>query len=98
MRAIDIERGLTSDYLSEIMTDRSIVRASPKLIVVADHTKFGRTATAFIAPISVVDTIVTDSDVSPQIVQDLADAGVRVVIGAAQATLLSNERQAIRGK
>lgn len=80
IRAIHLDHGLTNDYLPETMTDRAIVRLSNHLIVVADHTKFGRTAPAFVAPLSAVDTLVTDSGVAPEVVQSLTEAGVRVIL------------------
>src|SRR5947209_6877490 len=42
MRAISIEEGLTNDNLLETITDRVIIRFARELILVADHTKFGR--------------------------------------------------------
>ncbi len=49
-RAINLEQGLTNDYLPETMTDRAILKAGRQVIVVVDHTKFGRVATARLAP------------------------------------------------
>jgi DeoR/GlpR family transcriptional regulator of sugar metabolism len=62
------------------MTDRAIVRLSNHVIVVADHTKVGRTAPAVVAPLSAVHTLVTDSGVAPEAVQSLTDAGIRVIV------------------
>jgi DeoR/GlpR family transcriptional regulator of sugar metabolism len=62
------------------MVDRAIVRFAPKLIVVADSSKFGRTRLSFVAGLSDVSAIVTDSGVTPSILKDLGDRGVRVVL------------------
>jgi DeoR family transcriptional regulator of aga operon len=80
IRAVHLEQGLTNDYLPETMTDRAIVRLSPKLILVADHTKFGRTAPAFVAPLSVVDIVVTDSGISAETTHRLAEIGIQVIV------------------
>jgi DeoR/GlpR family transcriptional regulator of sugar metabolism len=80
IRAIHLEQGLTNDYLPETMTDRAVVQLSNKVILVADHTKFGHTAPAFVAPLSVVNTIVTDSGIAPELVQELRESGVHVII------------------
>jgi len=80
IRAIHLEHGLTNDYLPETMTDRAVVRLSSKVIVVADHSKVGRTAPALVAPLSAVDTLVTDAGVAPEVIQSLTEAGVRVLI------------------
>ena len=80
IRAVHLEHGLTNDYLPETMTDRAIVRLSARVILVADHTKFGQTATAYVASLSVVDTVVTDTGIAPEVVQGLAEAGIRVIV------------------
>ena len=80
IRAVHLEHGLTNDYLPETMTDRAVVKLSSNVILVADHTKVGRTAPAFVAPLSAVDTLVTDSDIAPEVVQDLSAAGIRVIV------------------
>ena len=80
IRAAHLEHGLTNDYLPETMTDRAVVKLSDKVILVADHTKVGRTAPAFVAPLSAVDTLVTDSGVTPEVVEGLTSAGIRVIV------------------
>jgi DeoR family transcriptional regulator of aga operon len=80
IRAVDLEQGLTNDYLPETMTDRAIVRLAAKVILVADHTKFGRVAPAFVAPLSVVGTVVTDSGITAEIVEHLMGIGIHVIV------------------
>ena len=53
---------------------------SSKVILVADHTKFGRVATAFVAPLSVVDTVVTDAGIDSVSLRALAAAGIEVLV------------------
>jgi DeoR/GlpR family transcriptional regulator of sugar metabolism len=85
VRAMDLEHGLTNDYLPETMTDRAIVRLSNRLILVADHTKFGQVAPAFVAPLSAVHTIVTDPGIASEVVQALVDAGIQVIVARGKA-------------
>jgi len=40
------------------MTDRAILKASGQILVLADHTKFGRAATVRLAPLESIHTIV----------------------------------------
>ena len=80
MRAISIEEGLTNDYLPETMTDRAIIQFAPEVILVADHTKFGKVSTALVAPVTSVSKIVTDIGTPPQIVTDLRARGVEVIV------------------
>lgn len=78
--AINLEAGLTNDYLPEVMTDRAILRMSPELILVADHTKFDKVASAFVAPIDQVTTLVTDAGADPSYLSRLEALGVRLII------------------
>jgi DeoR/GlpR family transcriptional regulator of sugar metabolism len=80
VRAIDLEHGLTSDYLPEMLTDRAILRSGREVVVVADHTKFGRSAAAYLGPLSTMHTLVTDSDTAPEQISAIRDCGVRVVV------------------
>ncbi len=80
VRAIDIEQGLTNDYLPETMTDRAILNIGREVIVVADHTKFGRVSTAMLAPIQRIHTIVTDAHISPDDHAAFAGQGIRMII------------------
>jgi DeoR/GlpR family transcriptional regulator of sugar metabolism len=80
MQAISLESGMTNDYLPEVMTDRTIIRMGRELIVVADHTKFGKTSSAFIAPVKQISTLVTDWLTPPGILSQLDSIGVRVII------------------
>ena len=79
IRAVDVEHGLTNDYLPETMTDRAILKIGREIIIVADHTKCGRVATAFVAPLTAVTTFITDTETAPEFVAALAERGVRVL-------------------
>ena len=79
VHAIDAKHGLTNQYLPETMTDRAILKIGRKVVVVADHTKFGRIATAFLAPVSTADLIVTGRALDSEIEAALASQGARVL-------------------
>jgi len=78
--AISLEVGLTNDYLPEVMTDRAIIEMSPQLIVVADHTKFGKVASAYLAPLERVKVLVTDAEADPEAMARLAEMGIHVIV------------------
>ncbi len=80
IRAISLEHGLTNDYLAEAMTDRAILRAGKRIILVADHTKFARVSTAFVAAVDAVNTIVTNDATSPEFIHDLCERGIEVIV------------------
>jgi DeoR/GlpR family transcriptional regulator of sugar metabolism len=79
IRAIDVEHGLTNDYVQETMTDRAILKIGQEVIVVADHTKCGRVSTAFVAPITAIHTLVTDAETPAEFANALREKGVRVI-------------------
>jgi DeoR/GlpR family transcriptional regulator of sugar metabolism len=79
IRAISLEQGLTNDYLAETLTDRAILNAGRETIIVADHTKFGRIATAFLAPLESVHTIVTDTETTEEYIKKLEAQGITVI-------------------
>lgn len=80
MRGIDIASGFTHEYLPEIMTDRAILGIAPQVVIVADHTKFGRVCPVAVAPITAAHVIVTDSEVPPDIVTELRQRGPDVLL------------------
>lgn len=78
--ALDPHHGITSEYLPEVMTDRAIMKLGAQLVIVADHSKFGKVSTGLIAPIQSVHTIVTDSVAPQNIVCELEKCGVHIVL------------------
>lgn len=79
-RAISLEHGLTHEYLPETMTDRAILKAGQEIIVLADHTKFGRAAAVLLAPLSSIHTIVTDAETPRDFINAVQERGLKVVV------------------
>ncbi|MCV2395419.1 DeoR/GlpR family DNA-binding transcription regulator [Actinotalea sp. M2MS4P-6] len=61
VHGIDVEGGLTTPNLLEAETDRAMVAAAARLVVLADHTKWAETGLSRIADLSDVDVLVTDA-------------------------------------
>lgn len=80
IRGIHLEYGFTSDYPREMMNDRSFLRSTENVIIIADHTKFGHIATSVTAPITVAKTIVTTSKAPSDMVKAIRAQGVEVVL------------------
>lgn len=80
IRAISMEHGLTNDYLAETITDRNILQMGQKVMIVADHTKFGRVSTVFVAPVENINTIVTDNLVSKEFIEFFQTHHVEVMV------------------
>jgi DeoR family transcriptional regulator, fructose operon transcriptional repressor len=79
VNGIDLKDGLTTPTIEDAHVKRAMISAARKTVVLADHTKFGRAAFAFVAAIDAVDCVVTD-DATPFDVRDAMQAlGVEVV-------------------
>lgn len=78
-RAISLEHGLTHDYLPETVIDRAMLKAGREIIVLADHTKFGRAAAVLLAPVENIHTIVTDDQTSDEFITAVQARGIKVV-------------------
>ena len=80
IRGIDLDSGLTNDYLPEIMTDRAILAMGSKVVLLADHSKFGHIASSYVAPIHEVTTLITDDATSQDMIEAIQQQGVEVLV------------------
>lgn len=80
IRALSIERGLSNELGVETSMDRAIVRCAPILILVADHSKLGKTAGVTIAPATAIHTLVTDTNAPADKVEELRQHGIEVLL------------------
>lgn len=72
--------GLTTPNVAEAETNRCLVEAAQKIVVVADHTKLGVIALAKITPISGIDAFVTDDKANPELLREISLSGVQVIV------------------
>jgi DeoR family transcriptional regulator of aga operon len=79
-RAINLDQGLTNDYLPETLTDRAILNTGREIIVVADHTKCGVVSTAFLAPLTAMHTLVTDDETDSEFIESLRAQDIYVIV------------------
>jgi DeoR family transcriptional regulator, aga operon transcriptional repressor len=75
---VSVTAGLTTHCEVEAQTNRSLLCAAERVIVVTDSSKIGRRGFARIAEIAVVADLVTDTGVSARDVVELERAGVTV--------------------
>ncbi|MEI5010365.1 DeoR/GlpR family DNA-binding transcription regulator [Streptomyces sp. PmtA] len=61
VHGISVEAGLSTPNLAEAETNRRLVRSARRVVVVADHTKWGTVGLSSFARLDEVDTLVTDS-------------------------------------
>jgi DeoR family transcriptional regulator, fructose operon transcriptional repressor len=72
-------KGLFNSNLLLVETERAMMRCADEVVVVADHTKIGRQALAFLCELSAIDTLVVDSKITPEQVKIIAP-DVRLIV------------------
>jgi len=80
VHGIDERVGFTCPNLLEAETNRYLIEAAQKLVVVADHTKWGIVGLVSMAPLGRADTIVTDAGASATVRHTLESAISEVLI------------------
>ncbi|MBD0710377.1 MULTISPECIES: DeoR/GlpR family DNA-binding transcription regulator [unclassified Streptomyces] len=60
VHGISVEAGLSTPNLAEAETNRCLMRSARRVVVVADHTKWGKVGLSSFADLTEVDTWVTD--------------------------------------
>lgn len=74
------DRGLFNSNLLLVETERQMMRSADEVIVVADHTKIGRTALAFLCELTSIDMLIVDSRLTAEQRKLIQQTDVRVVI------------------
>ena len=77
---ISVERGLTTPDSAEAMIKRAAVASSRRCVLLADHTKIGNDCFTRFAELKDIDTFITDDRVDRATVNEMAQAGPRIVI------------------
>jgi DeoR/GlpR family transcriptional regulator of sugar metabolism len=77
---LTLDRGLTNYDQAEAEVRREMMRISQRVIVVADHSKFGAQCFVQVAPLSAVDTLITDQGTPQDVVTAIRDSGVDVIV------------------
>ncbi|MFD9032337.1 DeoR/GlpR family DNA-binding transcription regulator [Streptomyces sp. NPDC059567] len=73
VHGISVEAGLSTPNLAEAETNRRLMRSARRVVVVADHTKWGTVGLSSFARLDEVDTLVTDAGLSSQTRAEMAE-------------------------
>jgi DeoR/GlpR family transcriptional regulator of sugar metabolism len=77
---MDAKAGFTCPNLMEAETDRALIEAGRRLVVVADHSKWGLVGIASIARLDQADVLATDSGMPPEVLAILEEAVPEVIV------------------
>jgi DeoR/GlpR family transcriptional regulator of sugar metabolism len=75
---VSIQEGVTTPNLAEAQTNASLLARARKVVVVADHSKLGRTALGQIAELRRVDMLLTSQGADPDFVKEAREMGLEV--------------------
>lgn len=76
----DFKEGLTTMNLSEASINRKMMTIAQEVIVVADHTKFGKVMFSHIAPLHQVDQVISDTGLAPAIAEQIMHMGIKLTL------------------
>jgi DeoR family transcriptional regulator of aga operon len=76
---LDIELGLTTPNPLEAQLNRIMVARAQQVIAVSDSSKFGRRSFSQICSIDAINTLITDTNISPEFEKELLKRNVEVV-------------------
>jgi DeoR/GlpR family transcriptional regulator of sugar metabolism len=80
VHGMDPHSGFTCPNLLEADTDRALIDAGRRLVVVADHTKWGVIGISSIARLDQADVLITDAGLEPGARRILADTVRELVV------------------
>ncbi|MGV4924976.1 DeoR/GlpR family DNA-binding transcription regulator [Streptomyces sp. BHT-5-2] len=86
VHGISVEAGLSTPNLAEAETNRHFVRSARRVVVVADHTKWGTVGLSSFAALDEVDVLVTDAGLSAEARAEFADRPTELVVAGEPAT------------
>ncbi|MCC9178271.1 hypothetical protein LOC57_11465 [Arthrobacter sp. zg-Y750] len=79
---ISVEGGVTTHDATEARTNRAMVEAAQRVIVVSDGSKVGKMTLAKMADLRQIDDFLTDETADPTALEKISRAGVRVHVVA----------------
>jgi DeoR/GlpR family transcriptional regulator of sugar metabolism len=81
---VSLEFGLSHANISEITIKQAMIKSARQVILLADHTKFNQESFIQIAPIEVVDKLITDSNLPAHVRLQLNAAGIEVIVARSE--------------
>jgi DeoR family fructose operon transcriptional repressor len=82
IHSVSVEGGLTYPLFEEVDAKRAMIEAATEVILLADHSKFGRQSLVRVAPITAVHRIVTTPGIDPGEAAAIRDLGIDLIIAS----------------
>jgi DeoR family fructose operon transcriptional repressor len=74
------EAGFSNNNTLVVGSEQKMIEIASRVIIVADHSKFGRGAMVPVAPLEDADTVVSDSELDGEYVELLRGKGIEVLL------------------
>jgi DeoR family fructose operon transcriptional repressor len=74
------DAGFSNNNTLVVGSEQKMIEIANKLIIVADHTKFGRSAMIPVAQLEAADTVVSDGELAPEYVDLLRSKDIEVLL------------------
>lgn len=76
---VSLEKGLTSPNMVEAQTKSAMIRAADTVVLVVDHSKFGKTTLGKFAELDEVQVLITDRKAPSEVIRAVVERGVEVI-------------------
>jgi DeoR family fructose operon transcriptional repressor len=77
---ITLDFGLSHHTISEVTIKQAMIRSAREVILLADHTSFGEEAGIQVAPVTVVQNLITDDALPPSTRLDITRVGIQITL------------------
>ena len=78
--SVSLDGGLTEPSFDEVAVKRAMIRAASEVVLIADHSKFGRDSLVRAAPLTAIDHICTSTGIDPGTVAAIREMGAGISV------------------
>ena len=76
--SVDLNKGIFTTNEEEAAVERAMINSSRKIILVADHTKFEKSALIHFCTFDEITGIITDSKLPERLAKSCQEAGIEI--------------------
>lgn len=77
---LDLKKGLTTPNLAEAQAKKAMLNSAKEVILVADHSKFGRVSFSHICNLDRINCLITDNGAPAAVLNALKKQGIKVLV------------------